>query len=63
MFWCEQGVGDEIIVRFAGVLDATSARDVRQFLNVKAADKVILDFSQVADVDYYGLSVLAAQIA
>lgn len=61
MFWREQGVGAET-VRFAGTLDATSAREVARFLQGHAPGKVILDFSQASDVDYYGLSVLVAEI-
>ncbi len=63
MFWREQGVGDQVVVRFAGVLDATSARDVKRFLGSDAPGNVVLDFSRASDVDYYGLSALVAEIA
>jgi anti-anti-sigma regulatory factor len=63
MFWREQGMGDEAVVRFTGTLDAASARDVKHFLESHTAGKVTLDLSQAAHVDYYGLSVLIAEIA
>ncbi len=63
MFWREQGVGGETVVRFTGVLDATSARNVNQFLNTDPTGMVILDFSQAEGVDYYGLSVLVSELA
>jgi anti-anti-sigma regulatory factor len=63
MFWRERGAGGETVVRFTGVLDATSARTIRQFLNVGPPGKVILDLGQAVDVDYYGLSVLVVEIA
>ncbi len=63
MFWREQGVGDGVVVRFAGVLDATSARGVKRFLGSEAPGNVVLDFSRASDIDYYGLSALVGEIA
>lgn len=63
MFWREQGAGDEVVVRFAGVLDATSAHDVKRFLGSDAPGKVVLDFSRASDIDYYGLSALVAEMS
>jgi hypothetical protein len=62
MFWRERGAGDEIVVRFTGTLDATSAGALRQFL-AEPSGKIVVDLSQAVEIDYYGLSVLAAEIA
>jgi anti-anti-sigma regulatory factor len=63
MFWREQGKEDEVLVRFSGILDAATARGVRRYLGIDLPKKVVLDFSQSANVDYYGLSVLVSEIA
>jgi anti-anti-sigma regulatory factor len=63
MFWREQGAGDESTVRFKGVLDATSARHVREFLGSEESEPVVLEFTQASEIDYYGLSVLVAEVA
>jgi anti-anti-sigma regulatory factor len=62
MFWVEQNTGGEVKVRFGGVLDASSAREVRPFLSDDSSSRVTLDFSQAADVDYHGLAVLVAEV-
>ena len=63
MFTRELGVGSEAVVRFNGVLDAASAREVGAFLRFEPKGKLTLDFSQATDVDNCGLSALAAEIA
>ncbi len=63
MFWRERSAGGETLVRFKGVLDATSARDVRRFLVVEPGAKVVLDLGQAVAIDYYGLSVLVTEIS
>jgi anti-anti-sigma regulatory factor len=63
MFTREQGMGCEAVVRFNGVLDATSAAEVGPFLQVEPSGTLTLDFSQATDVDSYGLSALVAVIA
>jgi hypothetical protein len=62
MFKREQGAGGEAVVRFSGVLDAASAREVRPFLMHDGPGNVTLDFSQAGTVDYYGLSVLVSEM-
>ncbi len=63
MFWRERGRGGEDVVRFTGILDAASGREVERFLDADGTDPVVLDFSQASEIDYYGLSVLVAEIA
>jgi hypothetical protein len=62
MFKRDQSVGGEAVVRFSGVLDATSAREVRPFLMHDGPGSVTLDFSKAGAVDYYGLSVLVSEM-
>ena len=62
MFWKEQNTGGESVVRFRGVLDAASAREVRPFLLDSESSRITLDFSQASYVDYYGLSVLLSEM-
>jgi anti-anti-sigma regulatory factor len=62
MHTLERGVGGETLVRFSGVLDATSAREVTPVLGVVPSGKVTLDFSQAIDVDHCGLAALVAEI-
>lgn len=63
MFWRDRGRGGEDIVRFTGVLESTSGHEVKRFLDVDGTAPVVLDFSQASEIDYYGLSVLVAEIA
>jgi len=62
MFSLERNGGGEARVEFRGILDASSAREVRSFLGGETEASVTLDFSQAIDVDYYGLSTLVAEI-
>lgn len=59
MFWREQDTG---WVWFRGVLDASTAHEVRPFLSACASDTVTLDLSQATSIDYCGLTALVAEI-
>jgi len=62
MFWLERNTGGVLSVRFRGVLDASTAREVRPFLSGGPGSRIALELSQATDVDYYGLSALVAEI-
>lgn len=49
-------------MRFLGVLDAASAREVGPLLAGAGPGNVTLDFCHARAVDYYGLSVLVSEM-
>jgi hypothetical protein len=62
VFTRDRGAGCNEVVRFSGVLDSASAREVGPFLADAGSASVTLDFSHARAVDYYGLSVLVAEM-
>jgi hypothetical protein len=56
----ELGASGEVILRFNESFDISAARDLgTTFRRVSAGKRIVLDFTQTRDLDYYGLSVVA----
>ena len=61
MFSREQGVGDETVLRFTGVLDSETASDVAGFLRPQPSDapaRIVIHFDCHSRISYYGLVLL-----
>ncbi len=56
----EQGADGEALLRIEGHVDASSAQEVKAFLQGTRRATTILDFTHAREVDYYALAAVAA---